>query len=559
MADYYPLIARAVAGLEKNTGDARRALYERARTALVAQLRGVAPALSESDVTRERLALEEAIRKVEAESARQTWVEPARPEPVRPEPIHKIRAPEMPRWDDLPGAAPAEERRGSSQPRADALLRRTQSPPPRTNGQAPNGPASNGMFGKERYVDPVFDQPISEGAAPPQAQPQRHPLRGRAAGERRSLLDAGLNDFRNVVSESNELGEASARSAKSAREHYDEGPPPAMQAYQHHERGAYESGDEPDMVQDLPAPRLLEPTIDDETQPMPARVRMPPLPVPDELEPASGRSFRDYIKIGLLVLVLLGLGVGVFLVWPTVSQFYASLRSSPGGGEVASETATPQQPSGGRVKDPGRYEPGGSAQPNNNNNNNNNNTAAPGAAVAQRVVLYEEDPNDPQGKRFAGSAIWRTEMVSPGPGLPPEMAVRADVEVPERHIAMTWSLRRNADPNLPASHTVEIVFKLPQDFPAGGVANVPGILMKQAEQSRGTPLSGLAVKVTNGFFLIGLSAVDADRDRNVQLLKERAWFDIPVVYSNNRRAIMALEKGTPGERAFADAFRAWKQ
>ena len=41
MADYYPLIARAVAGLEKNTGENRRALYERARTALVAQLRGV--------------------------------------------------------------------------------------------------------------------------------------------------------------------------------------------------------------------------------------------------------------------------------------------------------------------------------------------------------------------------------------------------------------------------------------------------------------------------------------------------------------------------------------
>jgi hypothetical protein len=124
---------------------------------------------------------------------------------------------------------------------------------------------------------------------------------------------------------------------------------------------------------------------------------------------------------------------------------------------------------------------------------------------------------------------------------------------------MTWSLRRNSDPNLPASHTVEIMFRLPQDFSSGGVSNVPGILMKQAEQSRGQALSGLAVKVTTGFFLIGLSSTESDRERNIQLLKERAWFDIPVVYNNNRRAILALEKGTPGERAFADAFKAWRQ
>src|SRR5437899_12665593 len=69
MADYYPLIAKAVSGLDKSTPEARRALYDRARTALLAQLRGVEPALSEPDITRERLALEEAIRKVEGEVA----------------------------------------------------------------------------------------------------------------------------------------------------------------------------------------------------------------------------------------------------------------------------------------------------------------------------------------------------------------------------------------------------------------------------------------------------------------------------------------------------------
>jgi len=225
----------------------------------------------------------------------------------------------------------------------------------------------------------------------------------------------------------------------------------------------------------------------------------------------------------------------------------ASSRQPP-----AESASAPSAPSNHKITD--RFEPNSApSQP------SQAAAVAPSAAVAQRVALYEEDPNDKQGKRFVGSAIWRTEMVSSAPGKPQDLAIRADVQIPERRIAMTWSLRRNADPALPASHTVEIVFKLPPDFPDGGVSNVPGVLMKQTEEARGTPLSGLAVKVTDGFFLVGLSAVDADRERNLQLLKEREWFDIPVIYNNNRRAILALEKGMPGERAFADAFQAWRQ
>src|SRR5262245_27618133 len=122
------------------------------------------------------------------------------------------------------------------------------------------------------------------------------------------------------------------------------------------------------------------------------------------------------------------------------------------------------------------------------------------------VVLSHDDPADPNGQRFVshfvGSAIWRTEMVPPGPGQPPDLAIHADVEVPERKLAMTWELRRNIDKGLPASHTVEIMFKLPGDFPGGGISSVPGLLVKQAERTRGVPLAGLAVKVTSGFYLI---------------------------------------------------------
>ena len=57
--------------------------------------------------------------------------------------------------------------------------------------------------------------------------------------------------------------------------------------------------------------------------------------------------------------------------------------------------------------------------------------------------------------------------------------------------------------------------------------------------------------------MIDVSVDDADRARNVQLLKERSWFDVPLVYANQRRAIIAIEKGAPGERAFNDAFAQW--
>ncbi len=64
--------------------------------------------------------------------------------------------------------------------------------------------------------------------------------------------------------------------------------------------------------------------------------------------------------------------------------------------------------------------------------------------------------------------------------------------------------------------------------------------------------------MTNSF-LIGLSSVGADMQRNNELLKEQSWIDIPVVYGDGKRAIIAVEKGAPGERALNDAFAAWGQ
>jgi hypothetical protein len=70
MASYYSLIAEAVAGLDPDApAESRRALYERASAALLAQLRTINPPFTEAQITRERLALEEAVCKVEGEAA----------------------------------------------------------------------------------------------------------------------------------------------------------------------------------------------------------------------------------------------------------------------------------------------------------------------------------------------------------------------------------------------------------------------------------------------------------------------------------------------------------
>jgi hypothetical protein len=69
MADYYPLLAKAVAGLPNASLDARRAIYERARKALFNQLRSLDPPVPETVVEAEARDLESAVARLEAEIA----------------------------------------------------------------------------------------------------------------------------------------------------------------------------------------------------------------------------------------------------------------------------------------------------------------------------------------------------------------------------------------------------------------------------------------------------------------------------------------------------------
>jgi hypothetical protein len=557
MADYYPLIARAIAGLDPSApGEARRALYERARSALIAQLRGVEPPLSESEITRERLSLEEAVRKVESEAAQRardirsgdaprsgaaragdafraaTRPGGSRPNDAAPPPASSSASsaaqpsppqsspsqPLPPRPRPSPPAPPRNERPplGQEDPRPQRNLRvdppspRAQQPQPQIPAQDPQSPPTRDRSGAPRRG--------ADNGAPPPGPP------------------SSIRGFRDIAADADDLGRAANQANRAARKTYANVPSPSPE-FDRLEPGLDNRGTDPD------APYSYDDSIEEAERYAPsAAASRPRLPQDkDRGSKKRGRAggmfpFKTAIAIGI-VLILAGAGI----LWgkSALTMVSGLFKSSPTVVEAQKDTSTPLS----KPKIPDRV-----GQP------SSTDQLAP---VAQRVVLYDEDPADPKGKQYVGTVVWRTEPVKGSAGQPPDIAVRADIDIPDRKFKMTMSFRRNTDTSLPASHTAELTFILPPDFDGGGVSNVPGILMKSNEQARGTPLAGLAVKVTDGFFLVGLSNVESDRSRNIQLLKERSWFDVPLVYVNQRRAIIAIEKGPPGERAFNDAFAAW--
>src|SRR6188768_2455482 len=222
MADYYPLIARAIAGLDPNApGESRRALYERARTALIAQLRSVQPPLSESEITRERLSLEEAVRKVESEAAQR----------ARDSSRGGARAGDSFRATTRPAARPGEPAPpASAQPAATppARPRPPAPPPPRNPPGQDDRPPRNLRPDAPQPPPPPRPQPPQV----PMQDPQLPPTRERSGAPRRGPDNnapqaPGVRGFRDIAADADDLGRAAAQANRAARKTYANVPSPS--------------------------------------------------------------------------------------------------------------------------------------------------------------------------------------------------------------------------------------------------------------------------------------------------------------------------------------------
>lgn len=174
------------------------------------------------------------------------------------------------------------------------------------------------------------------------------------------------------------------------------------------------------------------------------------------------------------------------------------------------------------------------------------------------AALYNEELGNPTGKRHAGSVCWRLDRVKAA-GQADKLVVHADVEIPDLEMRMEMDFSHNAGMSASASHYVSIKFEHPADIAGDEVVYLPGILLKSSEQGKGAPFAALGTTVGRGSFLVALSGTEVDRRRNLQLLKERSWFDIPLGYANQRRGILAVEKGARGEQIFREAMAEWER
>jgi len=424
MADYYPLLSRALEALSDTSPEMRNSVYERARSALSDQLRGMQPALPASDLARERRTLDEAIQRIEAEYAARA----AAAEQAAAEFPEATRSP--------PPVRSGPERSGSDRAAAGRTGLRARGTPEAL-------PHAEDLDAVGTAPEPQRERPRVDTVAPSVAQP----------GRRRSIILGSV--LAGVIG-------AIAVTALLLRDRPVEPPPQAP-------------------VVATPAP-----------------------------PPEADRKIAE--RVGG--------------------------ERPPAAGAPAAPPATP---------------PTAGSPP-----------AAPAAradlAVAQRAMLYEENAADPRQPRVSPARVlWRLDNVNAGQGQALETVVRAAVDVSSVGMTLNVVIRRNLDQTLPASHTVELAFQTPPNDTGRAVRDVAVLQVKNEEAERGTPMTGLPVRVKDNLFLIGLSNLPPEVvERNTELLRRRNWIDLPILFTSGQRAILSFEKGASGEQVIEEAFQRWQ-
>lgn len=171
---------------------------------------------------------------------------------------------------------------------------------------------------------------------------------------------------------------------------------------------------------------------------------------------------------------------------------------------------------------------------------------------SQSLLLEASDDGRTGAVPFSGTIEWSQGQDETG--LP---TIVGKASIPARNLGVDILLRKNVDSTLPASHLMEVTFRVSDSFIGGSVAGLPGVLLKNEELVQGQPLVGASARVVGNSFLFALSAAPEDQKANGDLLTSRKWLDLALIYATGKRAIITLEKDSAAETMFRDVFTTW--
>jgi hypothetical protein len=562
MADYQSLLARAVANLPpSSTAAARQAIYDRARKALVTQLRSLRPPLPESDIEREEAALGRAIDAVEAKfnaTGEEGAIDAAQPiAEAAPGPQPRSAPKAQPRPDPAPREAAAERPAGAASP-------------------APPSPSPNAGLSQPARAAPSSPRPVEFRPIP--ARPSAPAAPSRPAAPPISTRPA-------VPAHADALKPPPVQAASPGAEGADAPPVIAAQgeddAPASANLGAVVPRQQARAVEASGAPPIVSGREDD----VESLAVAPEVPLDGEriglgrpeaegLRPVApsapvekGRSW-PWAVLALVFGIVLSVAVAAILMRqkPQDLAINPPARPAPEAAQspakIAQRAQSPStegvpdsQPSAPPANQPQTAQPpaeGGA--PANPPQGAQSETQLPSAARAAMLIASADNPQKPVVN--LGSTVWST---IPAPaGQPSGVAIEADADIPDLKMHASMILRKNGDPTLQATHTIDLKFTFQDGAPFNGFKDVGLPQMRKLDSTGSEALSSVKVKIGDDYFLFALAKGDQDAPRNLDLIQTRAWFDFPLLLNDNRIAKLVFQKSSEGQAMLEKALDAWK-
>jgi hypothetical protein len=583
MADYHSLLMRAVANLPNAGTSATREtrVYGPARKALLGQLRSLRPPLPESDIVREEKALDAAIAEIEGKYGSQDDPPPdasstaaldvalASAGKPRSAPASKAAQPPSPQ------AAVVQR---PSEPRAPTFAAPARPPSPAGSpsppGQAPSGPVQ--AAGAQRPAPPpARSQPAGTNPQAPGA-PAGTPA-AVAPTAAASPSPARSQSAAATVNPSRSYGSGAGRAAPlvGAKAAKDEGLPgvatldpsravrPSMADDAH-------ASDAPPVVAtrpDEPLQSAKAPEVAAEIDRLGFAARPEPeiqRPVAPGADVAKPRPWPWIAAAVLLGVVLAVAGVAILMrqkpqdlaIKPPVEAQQSA--APPPSAKIAerveptpSAPAAPTAPAGEPTADQSGAQGAAPTSPAPDAAN------PPAATAAGRAAMLVASADNPQKPVVSlGSTTW--SLIPSAPGQPASVAVKAEADIPDLKMHATMTLRKNTDPTLQATHTIDLKFSFAEGAPITGFKDVGLPQMRKEDSTAAEALTSVKVKISDVYFLIALAKGDADTARNLDLMQTRAWFDFPLLLNDDRIAKVVFQKSPEGQAMLDKAFEAWK-